>query len=107
MNAPCEACGWADTVEYDGDTCLCDACGARYEIDEDADWTGDHYQDTSGPGKRLNPELKLEHGADCPCFGCGRIRSAPNTNPESTMPHGDYCPCVECTVAREDEAYRD
>lgn len=32
---------------------LCDVCEAKFEIDWDADWTGDHYVDCSTPGKRL------------------------------------------------------
>ena len=74
MMAPCEVCGWDDTVEYiypkPGDRdydrlynnprsnfCECIECGARYEIETDGDYD-DGWRDTSQPGDRIPGPLK-------------------------------------------------
>lgn len=58
----CPACGERDAVEEETDglgiyehatTCKCEECGARFEIDPEADWTGDGWQDTSSVGNRI------------------------------------------------------
>lgn len=60
---PCPVCKAPDTVNADADkagmwspppdTCTCEECGARFEIEPDADWTGDGYRDCSTVGKRI------------------------------------------------------
>ena len=66
MMADCPKCGAHGSVDYrdpfdfapfwidqNPPTCECDECGARFSVDMDADWTGDHYQDCSTPGKEI------------------------------------------------------
>ena len=53
MQANCPKCP-IGVCDYDSaTTCKCDECGARFEVDPDGDWTGDHYQDTSSAGQEI------------------------------------------------------
>jgi len=56
MDANCPACN-VGTCDYEDErtkaTCVCWACKARFTVEHDADFTGDHYQDTSTPGERI------------------------------------------------------
>lgn len=57
---PCPACKLEDAVNEDGplsETCTCEECGARFEIDADADYD-DGWKDCSTVGKRI------DHGED-------------------------------------------
>lgn len=66
MNAQdCPACGASDAVEEEWDdvegydlpaTCKCDECGARFEIDPDADFDGEDFRDCSTVGDRIEDE---------------------------------------------------
>ena len=58
----CPRCYMPDSVEEDpskdggwtlADTCTCAECGARFEIDADADYDGESYRDCSTVGKPL------------------------------------------------------
>lgn len=68
----CPACGAEETVEYaylakpdlpegriarrfwpEPDCFECEECGARFEIDADADFNGERFVDCSTPGKRI------------------------------------------------------
>ena len=56
---PCGACAAPDTVHEDGqgsETATCEACGARYEIEPDADFDGESYRDCSTVGRRIVEE---------------------------------------------------
>ncbi len=70
MFLACEFCGCEDTVDYNGGkNCVeaewfeCWCCGARYEIDADADFDGEGYRDCSTTGKML------ARGELCRCPG--------------------------------------
>lgn len=62
----CPVCEWDDTVNQDSplsSTCTCEACGARFKVEEDADFNGDHYVDCSTVGERIpdpNPVREAE-----------------------------------------------
>ncbi len=52
----CPACSAEESVQQDGhlsETCTCEDCGARFEIDADADFNGDHFVDCSTVGKQI------------------------------------------------------
>ncbi|MCP3980802.1 MAG: hypothetical protein GY716_15990 [bacterium] len=64
----CPACLTGDSVEYrvppkghpfydslypEATHCRCAYCGARFEIEEDADFDGESYTDMSTPGRRI------------------------------------------------------
>ena len=56
---PCALCRSPDTVNEDwqgSDTATCEACGARYEIEPDADFDGESYRDCSTVGRRIVEE---------------------------------------------------
>jgi len=56
-----------DPTPWDEPTCfVCGDCGARFEIDADADYNGDHYVDTSGPGEEIAPQRSHEGGETRP-----------------------------------------
>lgn len=62
MCADCEVCGGKGTVGYaegwepdhgDPPYCACEDCGARFEVEVDADYDGEKWVDGSSPGKRI------------------------------------------------------
>lgn len=59
MMAKCGQCGCGDSVERledDASVCECKACGARYEVEGDADYEdGWSWIDCSGPGNLIRP----------------------------------------------------
>jgi len=59
MLADCPKCAAEMAVEYEDEqtmqTCRCAECGARFEVEADADFNGDHFVDCSTPGKELPP----------------------------------------------------
>ena len=77
MSADCPGCGADDAVHYpDGCNaatatyCECEDCGARFEIDADADYDREAWHDCSTPGKRIDPhddgdaeKLRMERNA--------------------------------------------
>lgn len=64
MFHPCLKCNADDTVDYDNEEApkefVCVECGARFEIEHDADGGPEGYTDTSTPGKELEPEVAAE-----------------------------------------------
>ena len=62
MNAPCPRCptGELDYEDATQLTCACPECGARFWVDAEGDFNGDHWQDVSGPGEEILPEDKKE-----------------------------------------------
>lgn len=53
MNQPCPICEWEDSVIDDDSACLCESCGARFEIEADAELVGEDWRDCSTVGKRI------------------------------------------------------
>jgi hypothetical protein len=56
MIADCPKCGAECSVDYilaRRDLCDCAECGTMFEVNGDADWAGDHWQDLSTPGKEV------------------------------------------------------
>jgi hypothetical protein len=60
---PCPVCGALDAVNSDptkpwdppSETCTCEECGARFEIEPDGEWVGQDFdfRDCSTVGKRI------------------------------------------------------
>ena len=63
---PLKCCQWDDTVEEESEeVCRCQFCGARFEIDPDADFDGDHWSDCSTVGERIPDDPCGADGCDC------------------------------------------
>lgn len=61
----CGWCGWDDMERVDYcDTWKCEECGARFEVEHDADFDGESYVDCSGRGRCIiEPPQHVLHGA--------------------------------------------